>query len=71
MSAHILTSFLDSQHAKYVMIQHSPAYTAMEVAEQSHIKGRQMAKTVIFQSDNELVMCIVPADYWVDCDNSE
>ena len=69
MPVNRLKQFLDSNDVKYVTIQHSPAYTAMEVAEESHIKGRIMAKTVIFKADDELVMCVVPAGYWVDCHN--
>ena len=68
MSFNKLKEYLDSKGARYVTIQHSPAYTAHDVAAQSHISLSQMAKTVIFKADDKLVMCIVPADYWVDCD---
>jgi Ala-tRNA(Pro) deacylase len=42
-----LKEFLDSHEVKYVTIQHSPAYTAQEIAATAHIPGRQLAKTVM------------------------
>lgn len=57
-----LKEFLDQQGVKYVTISHSPAYTAQEVAESVHIKGRDFAKTVIVDLDGQLAMAVLPAD---------
>jgi Ala-tRNA(Pro) deacylase len=57
-----LKEFLDQQGVKYVSISHSPAYTAQEVAQSTHIKGRDFAKTVIVDLDGELAMAVLPAD---------
>lgn len=56
-----LKEFLDKEHVKYVTIDHSPAYTAQEVAANAHIPGRELAKTVIVKVDGELTMVVLPA----------
>ncbi len=46
-----LKSFLDKKGIKYRLILHSPAYTALEVAEAAHVSGRALAKTLILRLD--------------------
>jgi len=57
-----LKEFLDQEGVKYVTISHSPAYTAQEVAQSVHVKGRDFAKTVIVDLDGKLAMAVLPAD---------
>lgn len=57
-----LKNYLDQQHVKYVLISHSPAYTAQEVAASVHISGRDMAKTVIVKIGDRLAMVVLPAN---------
>lgn len=61
MPARMLTEFLDSNHVKYVTITHSTAYTAQEIAALVHIKGRDLAKTVIITVDGQMAMAVLPA----------
>jgi Ala-tRNA(Pro) deacylase len=61
-----LREFLDGNHVKYVTISHSVAYTAQEVAASAHIKGKELAKTVMVVVDGELGMAVVPASSQVD-----
>ena len=42
-----LKEYLDSQKIKYVTISYSPAYTAMEVAQSTHIPWRELANADI------------------------
>ena len=56
-----LRDFLDQEKVKYVIITHSPAHTAQEVAEAAQVPGREMAKTVMVKLDGEMVMVLVPA----------
>ena len=56
-----LAEFLDSHGVKYVTIKHSKAFTALEVAESAHIRGRELAKTVMVNLDGRLAMAVVPA----------
>ncbi len=66
MPAKKLMEFLDSNQVKYVTITHSTAYTAQEVAALAHIRGRDMAKTVIVNLDGKLAMAVLPASKHVD-----
>ena len=56
-----LKEFLDKEHVKYVSIDHSPAFTAQEIAAVAHIPGKELAKSVIVKVDDELAMVVVPA----------
>ncbi|MCA9426106.1 MAG: YbaK/EbsC family protein [Candidatus Omnitrophica bacterium] len=60
--------FLDENGVKYVTIQHSPAYTAQEIAAKAHVPGNELAKTTIVRIDGELAMAVLPASYQVDFD---
>ncbi|RDH82532.1 MAG: deacylase [endosymbiont of Galathealinum brachiosum] len=68
MPSQLLKEFLDENDIKYVSIMHSMAFTAVEVAKSAHIPSRELAKTVILNVDDELVMAVVPANYKVDLD---
>ncbi len=61
-----IKEYLNSQNVKYVGIMHSPAYTAQEIAASAHIKGQELAKTVIVRLDGKMVMCVLPASHHVD-----
>jgi Ala-tRNA(Pro) deacylase len=62
MPAKKLKQFLDDRGAKYVSIEHSPAYTASVVARAAHISGRDFAKTVIVKIEGEMAMVVLPAN---------
>ncbi len=66
MPAAKLKEFLDSQGIRYVSISHSIAYTAQEIAASAHVRGKEMAKTVIVRIDNKLAMAVLPASPKVD-----
>jgi Ala-tRNA(Pro) deacylase len=63
-----LKEFLDSHKIKYVSVKHSRAYTAQEIAASSHIKGKELAKTVMVSLDGKMAMAVLPASYRVDLD---
>ncbi|NIQ02313.1 MAG: deacylase [Nitrospinaceae bacterium] len=66
MPATKLKEFLDSRKIKYATISHPPAYTAEEIAQEAHIPGKQMAKTVMVKVDGKMAMAVVPAHHKVD-----
>jgi len=68
MSAPRLLEFLDSQHIKYSTIEHSPAYTAQEVAASSHTPGKELAKSVIVKIDSQVIMAVLPASRRINFD---
>ena len=62
MPVHRLKDYLDSHHVRYTSITHPPTFTAQKTAQVTHIKGREMAKTIIVRVDGCLCMVVVPAD---------
>jgi Ala-tRNA(Pro) deacylase len=66
MNSTKIKNYLNSHSVKYVSIAHSPAYTAQEIAASAHIKGQELAKTVIVKLDGKVAMCVLPASHQVD-----
>ena len=66
MALAALMEYLDAQKVAYVVISHSPAYTAQGIAGLAHISGKELAKTVIVRLDGKLVMAVLPAKFYVD-----
>ena len=63
-----LTEYLDKHSVKYVVLTHSPAYTALEVAAISHVPGREVAKTVMVNMEGKMCMAVLPSSFMVDFD---
>ena len=66
MPVEALREFLDRNRIKYVVISHSRAHTAQEIAASAHIPGQALAKTVIVKLDGRLAMAVLPASELVD-----
>jgi Ala-tRNA(Pro) deacylase len=64
-----LKEFLDGEKVKYVAIQHSAAYTAQEIAASAHVRGKELAKTVMITLDGKMAMAVVPASRKVGFDS--
>ena len=62
MIANQLKAFLDQYGIKYVSIQHSPAYSATDVAASAHVSSRNFAKTVVVKIDGKPAMVVLPAN---------
>src|SRR5207248_7558047 len=62
----IMMQFLDSHTVRYIVISHSPAFTAQGIAALAHIPGKELAKTVMVKMDDSLVMAVLPASFHVD-----
>ena len=61
-----LKTYLDENKVKYVVIKHSSAFTAQEIAAKSHVSGKEFAKTVIVKVEGKMAMAVLPASYQVD-----
>jgi Ala-tRNA(Pro) deacylase len=66
MPAKNLMEFLDANRVKYTTITHSTAYTSQEIAATTHIRGQELAKTVIVKVDGHMAMAVLPAAYQVN-----
>jgi Ala-tRNA(Pro) deacylase len=57
-----LKEYLDNVRVQYAEHPHRPAYTSQEIAQASHIPGREMVKSVILKADEEkLIMAVLSA----------
>ncbi|MGD8307158.1 MAG: YbaK/EbsC family protein [Ignavibacteria bacterium] len=63
-----ITEFLDKNKVKYVIIKHSQAYTAQEIAASAHISGKELAKAVMIKIDGRIAMAVLPASYKISFD---
>lgn len=61
-----LAEVLKRERMPYLTFRHPPAYTALEQAAASHVRGQSSAKVVICFADDEPVQAVVPAHYLVD-----
>lgn len=61
-----LRDYLDQHNVKYVVIIHSPSYTAQEIAAAAHIPGKELAKSVVLKLDGKMVLAVLPASQKVD-----
>ncbi len=66
MALEKLTSYLDDNEIKYVVVKHSKAFTAQEVAASAHIPGKEMVKTVMVKVDDDIKMVVLPSTHDVD-----
>ena len=68
MSLKKLKDYLDKNAVKYISITHSTAYTAQEIAASAHVRGKELAKSVVLKIDGKMAMAVLPASYKVDFD---
>lgn len=61
MPARKVIEFLATHRVPYKTQRHSPAFTAQEVAEQAHISGHRVTKTVVIKLDGKMALCLLPA----------
>jgi Ala-tRNA(Pro) deacylase len=66
MATSKLTEYLDHNHIKYEKIEHTPSYTAQEIAATAHVRGKDLAKTVMIKIDDKIAMAVLPALYKID-----
>lgn len=66
MTMQRLNQYLNDADIRYQTHKHPKAYTALEVAENAHIEGKRLAKTVIAWLDGQLAMVVMPAHHAID-----
>ena len=50
---------LDEAKIPYEVYNHALAYTAQEIAARQHVSGNELAKVVMIEADEQLVMAVV------------
>lgn len=66
MSAERVRRYLMENGVRYETHTHSAAYTTVDTATAGHVPCEQMAKVVLLDVDDRLVMVVVPGDRMVD-----
>lgn len=61
-----LTAYLRANNVPFTLQQHTPAFTAREVAAAAHLPALMTAKVVVVAADDALVMLVLPAAYQID-----
>jgi Ala-tRNA(Pro) deacylase len=61
-----LKDILDEAKVSYEVFNHALAYTAQEIAAKQHFSGNEMAKVVMLEADDGLVMAVIPASRKID-----
>ncbi len=64
-----IKEFLNQHNIKYIIIKHSSAFTAQEIAASAHISGKELAKTVMIKFDGKMAMAVLPASYKISFDD--
>jgi len=58
--------YLKHNNVPYEVIEHTPAFSAHEVAVASHVAEKDLAKTLIVNVDGKFCMVVMPADHRLD-----
>ena len=61
-----IRELLERENVGYEVLEHSLAYTALEVAEAQHIPGHQVIKSVVVNADGNWILCVLPATHKID-----
>jgi Ala-tRNA(Pro) deacylase len=61
-----LDELLTSRHISFDRMPHRPAYTANRMAQALHVRGKDVAKTVLLRTGHGHVLAVLPATHQVD-----
>jgi Ala-tRNA(Pro) deacylase len=64
----LLKGFLDENEIPYSVITHTTAYTAQGAAATMQISGKELAKTVVLWTGEEMILAVLPAPNHVRLD---
>ncbi len=66
MAVKKLLNYLDQNHVQYQLVTHPLTYTASHTASMTHIRHKDMAKSIVMKLDGEPVMIVLPSGFKVD-----
>lgn len=63
-----VVTFLEKQHYRFERLPHTPAYGGQRLAHALHVKGGEVAKTVLLRADDasRFVIAVLPATKTID-----
>lgn len=65
-----LKEVLDQAKLPYEVYNHALAYTAQEIAATQHFSGNEMAKVVMLEVDDELVMAVIAGNHKISTETA-
>ena len=63
-----LKEYLENVQVKYEIIKHDLVYSSQQTAASAHIRGKELAKTVMVKIDGKMAMIVLPASFKADLD---
>jgi len=66
MATRKLVDYLEHNNIQFNSLKHQRTFSAKKTAASAHIKGKEMAKTLLLKLDDQYTMAVLPADYKVD-----
>jgi Ala-tRNA(Pro) deacylase len=66
-----LVDFLTDHKIAFERLQHEPAFTSNRVAHLLHVRGKELAKSVLLRTGHGYVVAVLPASHWIDLDRVE
>src|SRR3954464_6233147 len=61
-----LDEFLSSRRIPFERLAHRPVYTANRMAQALHVRGKEVAKTVLLRTDQGYLLAVLPATHQID-----
>jgi Ala-tRNA(Pro) deacylase len=61
-----MVDYLKRNGVSYEIIDHNPAFSAHEVAVASHVEDKDLAKTLVVNTDGKYCMVVLPANHRLD-----
>jgi Ala-tRNA(Pro) deacylase len=63
-----VATFLEEHNCRFERLPHEPTYSAQRLAQQLHVPGREIAKTVLLRagSGNQFVVAVLPGSRKID-----
>jgi Ala-tRNA(Pro) deacylase len=61
-----LKTILNQEHVKYLAVAHVPTYSAQYAASVMHVRGKDVAKTVVLRSGKNMLLAVLPASYQIN-----
>ena len=65
-----IQEFLARQNVMFEVIEHDPTYDAQRLAQDLHVSGKHVAKTVLVRTDAGCVVAVLPASYRISVTDS-
>ena len=64
----LVKDLLQKERISYQVLEHSPVFTALEVAQAQHLPGHQVVKSIVVGIDGSWALCVLASTHKIDFD---